>query len=182
VLDPVEFHWFPAPQHWQLAPPRFLMGFGSALVLLSMTTRSSRDPDREAKIRPYLEVSQFAGGALSIGALVTVLLIAHPTHYSYTADQGFIQADEQADRKQRLTEALEQAGSRSAERQARELLFKSVNYQADNLVFASIYGGFFVSSLALAACCFVGWMTDDHSRSHLPGWMRGSNRDQHPGP
>ena len=44
LLNTVEFNWFAAPQHWQLAPPRFLMGFGSGMVLLAMTTRTSPEP------------------------------------------------------------------------------------------------------------------------------------------
>ena len=75
VLNTVEFNWFAAPQHWQLALPRFLMGFGSGMVLLSMTGNSSRDPRREAKIRPFLQVAQFSGGALAIGVLATYLLV-----------------------------------------------------------------------------------------------------------
>jgi hypothetical protein len=128
LLNAVDLNWFAAPQHWQLAPPRFLMGFGSAMVLLSLTTRSSRDPRRESKIRPFVEVAQFAGGALSIGVLVTVLLAGHQLHYSYTADRGWIQAGEQADRGQRLTAALTQAGAPSPERQSRSMLYQAVNY------------------------------------------------------
>ncbi len=41
LLNTVEFNWFAAPQHWELALPRFLMGFGSGMVLLAMTTRTS---------------------------------------------------------------------------------------------------------------------------------------------
>ena len=77
LLNTVEFNWFAAPQHWQLAPPRFLMGFGSGMVLLAMTTCTSPDRQPEARIRPLLQVAQFAGGSLSVGVLVTVLLAAH---------------------------------------------------------------------------------------------------------
>ena len=43
-----------------------------------------------------------------------------------------------------------------------------MNYQADNLIFAEIYGGFLTASLALAGLCLVGWIIerrdpDDHS-------------------
>ncbi len=44
LLNTVEFNWFAAPQHWQLALPRVLMGFGSGMVLLAMTTRAARCP------------------------------------------------------------------------------------------------------------------------------------------
>ena len=61
VLNTVEFNWFAAPQHWQLALPRFLMGFGSAMVLLSMTGHASREPENEARIRPFLQVCAILG-------------------------------------------------------------------------------------------------------------------------
>jgi hypothetical protein len=153
VLNTVEFNWFAAPQHWQLAPARLLMGFGSGMVLLAMTTRSSSDPTREARIRPYLQVAQFAGGALSVGALVTILLAVHQLEYSYVADRGFIQATEHGDRDSRLAQYLANVGSNAPTRQAQALLFRGVNYQSDNLVFATIYGGFLTASLTLAGLC-----------------------------
>ena len=156
VLNTVEFHWFAAPQHWQLALPRFLMGFGSATVLLSMTGHSSRDPQNEAKIRPFFQVAQFSGGVLAIGVLVTYLLVGHQIHYSYAADRGFIQSVEQDDRRQRLADALTAAGSTRSARQADTLLYRGVNYEADNLVFGGIYAGFFVASTALAGLCLLG--------------------------
>ena len=112
LLNTVEFNWFAAPQHWQLAPPRFLMGFGSGMVLLAMTTRTSPEPLREARIRPLLQVAQFAGGTLSVGVLVTVLLAAHQLQYSYVADRGFIQAVERGDRNSRLAAHVATAGGR----------------------------------------------------------------------
>jgi MFS family permease len=155
LLNTVEFNWFAAPQHWQLAPARFLMGFGSGMVLLAMTTRSSAEPLREARIRPLLQVAQFAGGTLSVGVLVTVLLAGHQLQYSYVADRGYIQSVERGDRNSRLIayEATAGVGSGAAARQAESLEFRAVNYEADNLVFASIYGGFLVASLALAVVC-----------------------------
>jgi MFS family permease len=154
LLNTVEFNWFAAPQHWQLALPRFLMGFGSGMVLLAMTTRVSPEPLREARIRPLLQVAQFAGGTLSVGVLVTVLLAAHQVQYSYVADQGFIQAAERGDRRARLSAHLA-TGSSAAARQTETLEFRAANYEADNLVFASIYGGFLVASLVLAVVCGV---------------------------
>jgi MFS family permease len=153
VLNTVEFNWFAAPQHWELAPARFLMGFGSGMVLLAMTTRTSAEPLREARIRPLLQVAQFAGGTLSVGVLVTVLLAAHQLQYSYVADRGFIQTVERGDRHSRLAAHLVSAGSSAAVRQSESLDFLAVNYEADNLVFASIYGGFLVASLVLAVVC-----------------------------
>lgn len=156
VLNSVEFQWFAAPQHWQLAPARFLMGFGSGMVLLAMTTRASLDPLREAKIRPYLQFAQFTGGALSVGALVTALLAGHQLEYSYAADRGFIQPVEQDARRARLTEYLATAGAPASARQSDSLLFRAVNFQADNLVFADLYAAFLVASIALAVACGAG--------------------------
>src|SRR5262249_8087152 len=133
VLNTVEFNWFAAPQHWQLAPPRFLMGFGSGLVLLAMMTCTSPDSRREARIRPLLPVAQFAGGTLSVGALVTVLLAVHQLESSYVADRGFIQAVELGDRSSRLAAQVAMVAAGAAPRQAEALEFRAVNYQADNL-------------------------------------------------
>jgi hypothetical protein len=155
LLNTVEFNWFAAPQHRELALPRFLMGFGSGMVLLAMTTCTSCEPLREARIRPLLRVAQFAGGTLSVGVLVTVLLAAHQLQYSYVADRGFIQAVERDDRNSRLAAHVATAGAGAAARQAEALEFRAVNYEADNLVFATIYGGFLVASLVLAVVCGV---------------------------
>jgi MFS family permease len=155
LLNTVEFNWFAAPQHWELAPPRFLMGFGSGMVLLAMTTCTSPEPLREARIRPLLQVAQFAGGTLSVGVLVTVLLAGHQVQYSYVADRGFIQAVERDDRNARLAARVATAGPGAAAGQAEALEFRAVNYEADNLVFATIYGGFLVASLVLAVACGV---------------------------
>jgi hypothetical protein len=120
---------------------------------LAMTTYTSPEPIREARIRPLLQVAQFAGGTLSVGVLVTVLLAAHQLQYSYVADRGFIQAVERGDRHSRLTAHVAAAGA--AAPQAEALGFRAVNYEADNLVFATIYGGFLVASLVLAVVCGV---------------------------
>jgi hypothetical protein len=129
------------------------MGFGTGMVLLAMTTCSSPEPRREAQIRPLLQVAQFAGGTLSVGALVTVLLAEHQIQYSYVADRGFIQAVERSDRDSRLAAHLATAGGAAPVRQSEALEFLAVNYEADNLVFATIYGGFLVASLVLAVMC-----------------------------
>jgi hypothetical protein len=155
LLNTVELNWFAAPQHWELALPRFLMGFGSGMVLWAMTNRTSTEPLREARIRPLLQVAQFAGGTLSVGVLVTVLLAEHQRQYSYVADRGFIQAVERGDRNLRLTTYLNSAGASTPERRAEALDFQAANYEADNLVFATIYGGFLVASLVLAVVCGV---------------------------
>ena len=157
LLNTVEFNWFAAPQHWQFAPARLLMGFGSGMLLQSLISHSSRRPEREAKIEPYLQVAQFSGAALSIGVFMTYLLIGHQIEYSYTADRGFIQSAEQADRRHRLVDALTSGGSPAPDRQSEALLYASVNYAADNLVFAQIFGGFFVASVVLAGVSLVCW-------------------------
>jgi hypothetical protein len=84
-----------------------------------------------------------------------VLLAAHQVQYSYVADRGFIQAVERGDRHSRLAAHLDTAGGGAAARQTEALAFRAVNYEADNLVFASIYGAFLVVSLGLAAVCGV---------------------------
>jgi hypothetical protein len=171
LLNSVEFNWFAAPQHWQLALPRFLMGFGSGMVLLAMMTHASPEPQREARIRPLLQVAQFAGGTLSVGVLVTVLLAGHQLQYSYVADQGFIQAVERGDRQSRLGAYVTTAGAGAAARQAESLEFRAVNYQADNLVFASIYGGFLVASLVLAVVCGAYAIQRYFARQDAPAFI-----------
>ena len=86
---------------------------------------------------------------------MTVLLAVHQLQYSYVADRGFIQAVERGDRNARLAAHLPTAGGDSAARQADALEFRAVNYEADNLVFAVIYGGFLVASLVLAVICGI---------------------------
>jgi hypothetical protein len=180
VLNTVEFNWFAAPQHWQLALPRSLMGFGSAMVLLSMTGHASRDPEHEARIRPFLEPAQFLGGALSIGVLVSYLLIGHQIHYSYAADRGFIQSVEQNDRRHRLADALASGGSTQSDRQAETLLFRGVNYVADNLVFAGIYSGFLVVSSALAGLCLLAQFFEQRGRDRGGGIVPAGTASESP--
>ena len=87
---------------------------------------------------------------------MTYLLVGHQIHYSYTSDRGFIQSVEQDDYRHRLVNALTSGGSVQADRQADTLLFRSVNYEADNLIFADIYAGFCVVSIPLAGLCLLG--------------------------
>lgn len=151
ILNQVDLNWFAAPLYWELAPARFLMGFGSALLLLSATTHTHPDPAWETQIVPRLREAQFAGGALSIGVLSTALLAGHQWEYAYAADRGFIQPQEVSERQARLAETLAAAGEPFAQRQAEVLMFRAVNYQADNLLFADIYAAFTVASLVIAA-------------------------------
>jgi hypothetical protein len=157
VLNPVEFHWFAAPQAWEFAPARFLIGFGHGYVIASEARRAHPDPAREARARPVLQAAQFVGGGVGIGVLSTVLLAGHQWEYSYAADRGSIQAAEVAARTDTLREAYAAAGDADPGRRADVLMFRSVNYQADALVFAGIYAGFGVTSLA-AAVLVAGWV------------------------
>ena len=150
VQNVVEFNWFAAPQTWEMAPGRFLIGLGFGLVILSETHRAGRDPAREARIEVGLHAAQFLGAGLGIGLLATALLAGHQWEYSYAADRGSIQASEVAERTRRLGEVFATSGSAETARRAETLMFRSVNYQADALVFANIYAGFAVTSVALA--------------------------------
>ena len=100
---------------------------------------------------------------------MSYLLIGHQIHYSYTADQGYIQSVEQNDRRQRLADALASGGSTQSDLQAESLLFRGVNYVADNLVFAGIYTGFFVVSGALAGLCLLARFFEQRGRDRGGG-------------
>jgi hypothetical protein len=155
VLDTIDLNWFAAPQHWELAPGRFFMGLGVGLFLTAADTLHSPDPQREEKVRPYLPVLQFYGGGIAMGVFVNFLLIGHPIHYSYSADRDYIQAAELAERQDRLAADIHRAGGPDPERAAADLLYRFVNYEADNLVFATIYAMFLAASLLLAGVCLV---------------------------
>jgi MFS family permease len=158
ILDTLDLNWFPAPLHWQLAPGRFLMGLGVGLFMLAADTLFSPDLEREEKVRPFLVVMQFLGGGIATGVFINFLLIGHAVHYSYSADRDYIQADELADRQQRLSTAIAEAGEPAPDRAAETLLFRFVNYEADNLVFATIYAAFLAAALILAAVCLALWL------------------------
>jgi hypothetical protein len=161
IQNVVDLNWFPAPQHWELAPGRFLMGLGIGMFMLAMDTMTSPDHEREKKVRPLLLVAQFYGSGVAVGVLVNFLLIGHPIHYSYVADRDFIQPQELAARRAVLRDALAQAGEAAPDRQAEELMYREVNNEADNLVFAQIYVTFMAAALGLAALCtgllFCNW-------------------------
>lgn len=155
IQNVVEFNWFAAPQTWEMAPGRFLMGFGFGLVILSETHRAGRNPVRERRIEVGLQAAQFLGAGIGIGLLATALLAGHQLEYSYAADRGSIQAPEVADRTERLVQTYAEKGAPEPARRAQTLMFRSTNYQADVLVFADIYAGFAVTSLALALALLV---------------------------
>jgi len=155
VQNVVEFNWFMAPQTWEMAPGRFLMGFGFGLVILSETHRAGRNPIRERRIEVGLQSAQFLGAGIGIGLLATALLAGHQWEYSYAADRGSIQAVEVDHRTELLAKTFAAHGSLEPMRQARALMFRSTNYQADVLVFADIYAGFAMTSLALGIALLV---------------------------
>lgn len=150
IQNVVEFNWFDAPQVWEMAPGRFLMGFGFGMVILSETHRAGRNPIREERIGVGMQAAQFLGAGIGIGILATALLTGHQSEYSYAADRGWIQAGEIQDRTERLTKVYADHGLTESDVKARTLLFKSTNYVADVQVFANIYAGFAIVSLVLA--------------------------------
>jgi hypothetical protein len=153
IQNVADLNWFPAPQHWELAPGRFVMGVGIGLFMIAMETMASPDPEREQRIHPFLLVSQFYGSGIGMTVLVNFFLIGQAINYSYVADRDFIQAAEFAERRAVLRDALSQGGESAADRQAEVLLYRTVNYESENLVFAEIYAAFTVVALGLAALC-----------------------------
>jgi hypothetical protein len=160
VLNVVEFNWFAAPQTWQMAPGRFLVGFGFGLVILTETHRADRHEDHEHRIAPTLPGAAFLGAGIGVGLLSTALLAGHQWEYSYAADRGKIQAVEVADRTVLLENSFASSGASEAMRKADVLMYRSVNYQADALVFANIYAGFGLTSAALAVVLLARMMWD----------------------
>jgi MFS family permease len=153
ITNVIDLNWFQAPQHWELAPARFFTGLGIGLFMISMDTMVSPNPEREERVRPLMLVMQFYGGGIGIALLVNCFLIGHPIQYSYTADRDYIQAEEFAQRRAVLRDALSQAGDPAPDRKADVLLYRTVNYEADNLVFAEIYATFTTATLGLASLC-----------------------------
>jgi MFS family permease len=153
IQNVVDLNWFPAPQHWELAPGRFLVGLGLGLLMFAIDTMFSADPEREETIRPFLLVTQFWGGSIGIGLLISFLLVSHPIHYSYVADRDYIQAEESVLRRAALRDELNRSGDTAADRRAEVLQFRAANYEADNLVYADIYATFTMASLGLAGLC-----------------------------
>jgi hypothetical protein len=149
-LNQVEFNWFAAPQHWQLAIPRFLMGFGVGWILLGMQNATSGSDELEKQSKQQLVLFQFLGGAISIGILVNYLLIGHQYQYSFTADRGFIQQSIVEEYRGILESELKTQGFIDPSRGSHSMMYKSVNYEANNLIFAHIYKMFSLTSLALA--------------------------------
>jgi hypothetical protein len=64
-----------------------------------------------------------------------------------------------------LSAAISAAGGPDPDRAAEVLLYRFVNYEADNLVFATIYAVFFVVALILSGVCLALWVW---RRPHAP--------------
>lgn len=158
VRDVVDLNWFSAPGHWELAPGRLLIGVGIGLFMVVMDTQFSPDPTREKTVRTFLHVVQFFGGGLAAAVLVNFLSIGHKVHYSYSAERDTIQAEELVRRGEILTDALHQVGQPSPERSSQVLLYRFINYESENLVFASIYIAFSLASLSVAGVLFGLWV------------------------
>lgn len=158
-LNQVEFNWFAAPQHWQLAVPRFLMGFGVGWILLGMqhATQGNND-DIEKQSKQQMVVFQFLGGAISIGILVNYLLIGHQYQYSFTADRGFIQEPIVEEYRGIIENELRTRGFIDPAHGSNSMMYKAVNYEADNLIFAHIYKMFTMTSLGLALLFIITGM------------------------
>jgi hypothetical protein len=167
VRNNLELNWFQAPQtHFN--PPRFLMGFGIGLLLSSLDVWGWGGK-HEDEVRPFLPPIQFLGGALGAGLLVNFLLIGQPIHYSYTSERDYIQAEEFSQRRALLREELSRAGLPAPEQEANTLLYRAVRFEADALVFASVYYLFLISALLLAgltvAAMVVGWFLSPGRRN-----------------
>jgi hypothetical protein len=171
----VDLNWFPAPGYWELAPGRALMGLGIGLFMVAMDALASRDAGREERVRPLLQVVQFFGGAIAVAVLINFLIIGHKVHYSYSAERDAIQADELARRTELLQAELHAVGQPQSERSAQVLLYRFINYEADNLVFATIYALFGFTALALAALFAAVW-TLHHLRGIARRWAPGTRQ------
>jgi hypothetical protein len=171
VQNVADLNWFPAPQYWELAPGRFIMGLGIGLFMIAMDLKTSPDPEREKRFHPFLLVAQFYGSGLGVALLVNFFLIGQPINYSYAADRDYIQAEEFAQRRAVLRDALDQAGEQSPDRQADALLFRGTKYESDNLVFAQFYVSFTLAALGLAVLCLGLLLWDKFCaphRAHAP--------------
>jgi|GEM_PF-224092 len=155
VLD---LNWFPAPGHWELAPGRFVMGLGIGLFMVAMDLESSPSPRREDMVRPFLQVAQFYGGGIAAAVLINFLIIGHKVHYSYSAERSAIQAEELELRAEAIGDHLRQAGQPAPDRAAEVLLYRFINFEADNLVFATIYAAFAFATLGLTVFFLVLWI------------------------
>ncbi len=154
----VELNWFQSPGTWELAPGRSLMGLGISLFMVAMDGLASRDAEREERVRSLLQVVQFFGGGIAAAVLINFLIIGHKVHYSYSAERDTIQADELVRHTELLRTELHDVGQPSPEHSARVLLYRFINNEASNLVFATIYALFGLTALALAGLIAAVWI------------------------
>jgi len=158
VRDVAELNWFPAPGQWELAPGRFLMGMGIGLFMVTMDAQFSPDPEREETVRPFLNIVQFFGGGIAAAVLINFMIIGHKVHYSYSAERDTIQAEELLQRGDLWTDLLRQSGQDAPDQSSQLLMYRFVNYEADNLVFATIYAAFLYVALGVAGLFSGVWI------------------------
>jgi hypothetical protein len=119
-------------------------------------------------VSPSMATSEAISG-LATGVFVNFLLIGHLVHYSYSSDRDYIQANEFAQRQSDLRDDFARQGEADPERATEVLLYRFINYEAENLVFATIYAAFLVASLVLAGVCLIMWTwLRLHSGMELP--------------
>lgn len=164
MLNQVEFNWFPAPQIMELWLPRFMMGLGTGLTLLGAQRRVVPDPSTETRRRFLLITAQFLGGGISIGILCLCLTRNTQHQYSFVADRGFFQEVIVQEYRGIVAANLKAEGFHAPAAGARSISQTAAVYEANNLVFASIYGTFTWAALGLAA------MVAAITPAHRTGW------------
>jgi len=150
VLNQVEFNWFAAPQILQLWLPRFLMGLGTGITLIGAQRRVLADATMETRRRFLLTAGQFLGGGISIGVLCLCLTRGTQFQYSFVADRGFFQEAIVEEYRGIVAADLKASGFHAPLAGARSISQKSAVYEANNLVFADIYGTFTWAAIGLA--------------------------------
>lgn len=158
IRDVFDLNWFSAPGAQELAPGRFLMGLGIGLFMYAADAGTGRPPEEEARVQPFFPVLQFFGGGIAVAILINFLIIGHKVHYSYSSERDAIQAEELVQRIEMFKVALERVGQDSPERSAHVLMNRFIHYEADNLVFATIYATFSLAALILAGVTAVVWI------------------------
>ena len=150
LLNQVEFNWFVAPQIMEFWLPRFLMGLGTGITLIGAQRRVLADAPMETKRRFLLTAGQFLGGGISIGILCLCLTRGTQFQYSFVADRGFFQEAIVEEYRGIVAADLKASGFHAPVAGARSISQKSAVYEANNLVFADIYGTFTWAAVGLA--------------------------------
>lgn len=158
IRDVFDLNWFSAPGARELAPGRFLMGLGIGLFMYTADAATARTPEEEAQVQPFFPFLQFFGGGLAAAILVNFLIIGHKVHYSYSSERDAIQSEELVRRIAILEAELQRLGQPSPGRSAQVLMDRFVHYEADNLVFATIYATFSLAALILAGLTSGVWV------------------------